>query len=232
MGLATTIQNIRAMDTGFAIPTIFYVNQETMKPEPVVFKDAGQILDLTRVDIPSFVEGLKNTEIQSLLRSGTLMLIQVDVPEKIEQAIRNEQAKTTLVDVTTPRANHGHETAVVALEPGMYVAVGAGGNPQPTQPVVNEVIRAGANANVSTAVEVEPGLVVAPPVEKVTAKPAPKIEIPEAASWKDGLSFDKQVAYIRSSKDKNFLQSVIDDTTESLKLKRIAKETLANLNLS
>lgn len=233
MGLATTLQLVRPSETGFIVPGIFYTSSSG-KPEPVVFKNVGQLLDLTRVDIPSYVAALQKPEVKSLTENGTFMLVQAEVSEKIEQTLRNEQAKSQTVDLGNSRTGHGHETAVVVLEPGLHVAVGAGGFPQSPRPLgTDEGFQVGANATKPTAVEIEPGLAVAPAVEKPAPAPVEKAVIQtELPAWKQGLTFDQQQEHIRKSKDTEFLQSVINDSTESLKLKRIAKETLAKLKLS
>lgn len=231
MGLATTIQHVRAPGRGFTVPGLQY-KADKGKPTPIVFDQLNQIVDLNRVEIPAFVQALRNAEVQRLIASGTFVLVRVDVSEAIEQALRTEEAKYTTVTTHTTGGNHASETIVHVLEPGVQVAMGAGWLPPNPVATAPETFSVGAGViNKPTTTELEPGVAVG---VAQSAKPevASKLDEAPVPAWKDGLNFDKQLAYVKKSVDAVFLQSVIDDPTESLKIKRAAKETLAKLKPS
>jgi len=222
MGLATTVQNVSTRERFFMLPIMFYKSTGGL-PQPVIFEKAGDTLDLNRIDIPSYVQGMQHPAMRELVEYGSVRLIQVDVTERIEQELRAEQAKYSGGQPAVPSGSpHGGETQIVTLEPGLHVAVGAGGFPVEAKaelPPVVDVITAGAKLEEA-------------PVEPETLAGAP-VAVTEVAvsepSWKDGLTFDQQKAFISACKDKALLEEIIADDSESLKIKKLAKEALAKL---
>lgn len=228
---ATTLQCQINVPNGLIIPIMFYSSVNGALPEAILFRKPGDIVDLNRVDIPSFIQGLTHEETRRLLASKALALVVVEVPEKIADAVRNGLAKYNQLPSANKGVPHNGEYQVVELEPGVQVAVGiggsGGGSPVESKvPSLTEVMQVGAMTEVKTA-ELEPG-VQAPPIQPVAV--TEESTEPEVADWKANKTFDEQKKFLMASQDVEFLKSVAEDSKESLKLRKVAKERLATLN--
>lgn len=214
MGLAETLVCTYDPKPFMLIPIAHYLENGTAIP--VVFYKRGDKVDLARVNAESFRYALKTNEVKRNLENGRLALVQVDVADKVEIALAPP------ANAVQPVPNHGGEMVTVTIEPGIQCGVGAGNLSAPAP------VEVPAAPQVTETKELEPGISVTtePEVQEEVPAAAPE---PEVVSWKDNLSFDQQKKFLQASTDKVFLQSVLDDAEETLKIKKIAKERLASL---
>jgi hypothetical protein len=226
---------------------------------PVVFTKVGQVLDLNTVDLEQYAVSITRGVFKDLLRLGVVVGIQQELSEKKTDEYNTAMAKAAAPTTAyrkvasdsgqvvqlepglmvavgdgtmSPQSGVTSMAPVAALEPGMAVATGQGPATTITadtkkiedpQGGVGEQAPA-AQAGV-TLTDLEPGepMVGAPDVEL-----GPLSE--PVADWKKDLTLSQQEDFINSSKDKKFLQSLIDDPTEeSSRLKNLAKKRLAAL---
>ncbi len=220
---ATTLQCQVDNQYGYVVPEMFYKPEPNCLPENVIFYKRGDRVDLNRVNMESFIAGMTSPEVRRhLTETKALAVVQVEVSEAIADAVRNGLAKYNTLPKPLAGAGVTDGYEVVTLEPGIQVAVGRGvGVVEQPQPSLAEVL---TPAPQSVAAAIEPG-VVAPVSAKVTEVDT----TPDVADWKADKTFDAQKKFLQASTDVDFLTSVANDPSESLKLKKVAKERLAAL---
>lgn len=110
--------------SGIAISDVSYV-EASGRRRPVFLGKVGDVIDLGLIDIGQYIRSMKQGVIRDLARSGVLVPVQQELPEKrmdllnAALAVANAPKPQQLVNVGTP----GH---VMMLEPGLQVAIGDG----------------------------------------------------------------------------------------------------------
>lgn len=110
------------------------------RKRPIVFRKVGEEIDLTTVDVKSFVSSARSGILAGMERSGSVIKVQQETSVKKTEELNAEWASQAQLGAhakgVTSRA------IVVVLEPGLQVAVG-GGAMQP----------AGGSGNAAVAIE-------------------------------------------------------------------------------
>ena len=239
---------------GILLSDIFYI--EGGRRRPVIFKKVGETIDLSKIDVKSFVTSAKTGILAQMEKSGSLMRVQQETSVRRADELNSEWERQSRV--YKPVMGNSSTAQVILLEPGLQVAVGGGhvshvrsselepgvyGPPSGPEP---QAIFAGASSSShpeELAVEVpvvDDGIGAVRATTGVSlydADNAPRqaavrpqvADIPAEVSWKDNLTLADQEDFIRASTDKKFLQSILDDAKESKKMKNLAKKTLAAL---
>lgn len=244
MGPADTYQLTRLNNEGFSVDDVHYVDSEG-KRSVLYFNKVGQVIDLALVDVKRFVTSAVRGTLKELVDTGALRTVQADISEK-----RHDELTAAYEEIKPYNFRQGFNVQArsIELEPGMGVAVG-GENRAPHN--MSQTIEPGA---VAPANQVQDKVAPGVPLEDVPAQdgetgikePAPaenneatggadldavdkKDEGPQIADWKASKNQKQIENYVKKSKDKEFLQSLIDDDKETAKLKTLAKRTLAKL---
>jgi len=233
MSIATTFR----LEVPKILPfPVSYYPSTTGPNQPITLMKVGEMVDLERVDVKSFVKAMFDPAVTRLVEKGTLAKVQVDVSEKRGDMIRAEIEALRLIlekkGLSSANRPYGGQVAVISIEPGLQVAVG-GGAVQLAPPVSDPIPPVGAQEHQMTgeAALAVPVIVVpevpaaAPQVEPVVEEAVPEVVV----SWKDNLTLDQQKKIVTTSEDQAFLQAVLDDSNEPKQLKKLAKVRLTEL---
>ncbi len=236
---------------GMLISDVFYI--EGTRKKPIVFRKVGETIDLSRVDVRSFVSSARVGILRSLEKSGTVVKMQQETAVRRTEELNKEWA-AQMAQTAHVRGN-STQAQIVMLEPGLQVAVGGGsishsgatlleaGVYGPPDAEVAQEIFAGvssksaeAEVEVPVVVEIDDGIGALKATTGVSLddidnghKPTAVPMAPAVVSWKDNKTIAEQEEFISLSKDKKFLQGILDDPKESKKMKNLAKKTLAAL---
>jgi len=197
------------------------------------FIEVGDTIDLTQVDLVSYVRSSLTGNLLDLERSGTVRRVMQEVPEKLFDALANEIHRQQLAHpIPEDRVIPGK---IIHLEPGVQVAIGTGDlapRPNPGESV-GQQIEVGMTGPPSSAPQPEstPADTTSKIVPKKEKAQAP-VTAPATATektWKSGKSFKDQESLVKNSSDPRFLNQVIADPGEKRRIILTAKKRLKSI---
>jgi len=209
---------------GTVIGDVSYIVPRRM---PVVLKNVGDVVDLTRVDVNQFNHSALNGALRNLTVTAVLATVLVDVSEELENKFAGN-----LRGLMGGKDVHGAQGTgqQVSLEPGVGVWVG-----NAPESAHQKVTVLPAPVQVPATEEIEPGVQVptAAHAEEPAQVPAsPPVEDPQTAgatNWKDNLALGEQKKTLTGSTNKVFLNTVATSAEEPATLRNIAKNRLKEL---
>ncbi len=233
---------------GVVLSDVFMIDNG--KRRPVLFKKNGEVIDLEKVEVKSFVASALSGGLKRMTEQGTVVKIQQETSVRRSEELATEWARQT----ESPKHAKGNssQAAVVQLEPGVYVAVGGGqlGIPAPAPSAIEAGVYAppapaastifagvaaggGKEFELPAVTVVDDGIGAVPAttgagladVSAVHGSPEVTADT-EEKTWSTGLTLVEQEAFVSASKDKAFLNTLLTDDATSKKLKNLAKKAL------